>query len=105
MVVYWSKLGNKLNFLTGGEVLAGFHEVIVNPETIEAIERRKKQNHCLWRVSSTFFTHIASDNILQPLGHFANLPDVAKQYPATEAGEQVRQELRLINLGVNNSMM
>jgi len=97
--------GKQAEILTGGQVLAGFHEVIVNPETIEAIERRKKQNHCLWRVSSTFFSHIASDNILRPLGHFSNLPDVEKHYPTIEAGEQVLHELNLINLGVNNSMM
>jgi len=47
--------GKQAEILTGGEILPGFHEVAVNPETIEAIERRKKQGHCLWRVSSTFF--------------------------------------------------
>jgi len=97
--------GKQAEILTGGVVLAGFHEVVVNPETVETIERRKKQGHCLWRISSTFFSHIASDNVLKPLGHFSLLPDVEKNYPAMEAGVQVRHELELINLGVNNSMV
>ena len=43
------------------------------------------------------FGHIASDAILQPLGHFANEPD-AHKYPAVCAGDYVRSELSVIKL-------
>lgn len=43
------------------------------------------------------FSHIASDAVLKPLGHFAESP-LASQYPAMCAGEFVEQELAVINL-------
>lgn len=43
------------------------------------------------------FGHIASDAILQPLGHFAHSP-TAHQYPPIAAGEFVEAELSAINL-------
>lgn len=91
--------GKQFEWLTGGEVLAGFHEVVVCPETITAVEKAKAENRSLWRVSSTLFSHVASDNILQPLAHFAT--ENGKQlYPAVTAGQQVQNELNAIKLGV-----
>lgn len=49
-----------MEWLTGGEILAGFHEVIVTPETLKAVEKAKAEGRSLWRVSSTLFSHIAS---------------------------------------------
>jgi len=43
------------------------------------------------------FAHIASDAVLKPLGHFAELP-LATKYPPMCAGEYVEQELAVINL-------
>jgi hypothetical protein len=48
---------------------------------------------CFWQV----FGHIASDAILQPLGHFAQSP-TAHLYPPVAAGEFVEAELSAINL-------
>jgi hypothetical protein len=49
-------------------------------------------------VSSTVFAHVASDQLLQPLGRFAELEGARERYPATRAGEQVQAELEMISL-------
>lgn len=43
----------QLEWLTGGECLAGMHEVVVTKRTLDAIKLAQQQNHSLWRVSST----------------------------------------------------
>ncbi|XP_058073522.1 uncharacterized protein LOC131222472 [Magnolia sinica] len=89
--------GKELEWLTGGECLAGMHEVVATNRTIDAIESARQQNRSLWRVSSTLFAHIASDAVLKPLGHFANSP-LASKYPPICAGDFVELELAVINL-------
>eukprot|EP00252_Welwitschia_mirabilis_P024253 TRINITY_DN7130_c0_g1_i3.p1 TRINITY_DN7130_c0_g1~~TRINITY_DN7130_c0_g1_i3.p1 ORF type:complete len:391 (+),score=62.12 TRINITY_DN7130_c0_g1_i3:157-1173(+) len=89
--------GKQLEWLTGGDCQAGMHEVVVSERTLKAIERACQAGKSLWRVSSTVFGHIASDAILEPLGHFASSPS-AKNYPTMCAGEFVEQELAVINL-------
>ena len=49
------------------------------------------------RVSSTLFSHIASDETLSVLEPFKNDENV-KKYPAMRAGEQVAEELKAIEL-------
>lgn len=90
--------GKQAEWLTGGYVLAGFHEVVVADETVAAIERAKAAGKSRWRVSSTLFSHCASDKLLQPLGKFATEETLAK-YPPTKTGDQVQQELDAIKLG------
>lgn len=90
--------GKQFEWLTGGQVLAGFHEVVVTPETVSAIEKTKTEGKSLWRVSSTLFSHIASDNTLEPLDKFRTKESLEK-YPPTKAGTQVQQELAAIKLG------
>jgi isopenicillin N synthase-like dioxygenase len=55
--------GKQIEYLTGGYVLAGFHEVVVNTETIKVIDKKRKEGKSLWRVSSTLFSHINSDQV------------------------------------------
>jgi len=93
--------GKQLEWLTGGEITAGFHEVVVSPETLQALEKQKERNRPLWRISSTLFFHIASDQKLRPLAHFET-EESKKNYPEMEAGDQVMEELRLINLASPN---
>lgn len=83
--------------VAGGFVQAGMHEVLVVPDTVAAVDAARSAGRCLWRVSSTLFSHIASDEVLQPLGRFASAEANAK-YPAVPAGEQVKQELEAIRL-------
>ncbi|KDP43434.1 hypothetical protein JCGZ_16721 [Jatropha curcas] len=92
--------GKQIEWLTGGECLAGMHEVVVTDRTIDAIKMASKQNRSLWRVSSTLFSNIASDAMMKPLGHFAENPQASK-YPAMLAGEFMEKELSAINLGAN----
>ncbi|KAL2326481.1 hypothetical protein Fmac_025539 [Flemingia macrophylla] len=89
--------GKEIEWLTGGDCIAGMHEVVATKRTIDAINLAKEQSRSLWRVSSTLFAHIASDAVLKPLGHFAESP-LASKYPPMCAGEYVEQELAVINL-------
>lgn len=97
--------GKQLEYLTGGHVLAGFHEVIVTERTKAVIDARKAEGKSLWRVSSTLFSHIASDQILVPFPRFLtgdNAAEIATKYPAIDAGEQVKKELEAIELATSS---
>jgi len=93
--------GQEFEWLTGGQVLAGFHEVVVSEQTVEKIEEASKTGRSLWRVSSTLFSCIASDQILQPLGCFET-SETIKKYPPILAGTHLLAELAAINL--NNAL-
>lgn len=95
--------GKQIEYLTGGYIRAGFHEVVVTKETLKAIERRASKQESLWRVSSTLFGHIASDCVLEPLEAFANQKS-KELYPAILAGDQVLQELNHIQLGTGYTL-
>lgn len=90
--------GKQLEWLTGGQAMAGYHEVVVSDKTVAAIEKAKAAKKTLWRVSSTLFGHIASDEVLEPFKKFATEETKAK-YPPTKAGTQVQEELAAIALG------
>jgi len=90
--------GKQLEWMTGGTITAGFHEVVVTPETLQAVTRAKQENRPLWRVSSTLFSHINSDLTLKPVGNFENTKSL-KEYPPILAGTQVAEELAAIKLG------
>lgn len=89
--------GKQAEWLTGGFCTAGFHEVVVTEDTLKAVEKAKQEERCLWRVSSTCFSHINSDVVLQPLDKFAT-PETLKLWPPTDAGQQVTEELEAISL-------
>ncbi|TBU39081.1 Clavaminate synthase-like protein [Dichomitus squalens] len=61
--------GKQLEHLSGGLVKAGYHEVVVNDATLQAIERRMAghPDRPLIRISSTFFWHLSSDYDLAPI--------------------------------------
>ncbi|XP_073010884.1 uncharacterized protein [Typha latifolia] len=94
--------GKQLEWLTGGECLAGMHEVVVTKRTLQAVALARQQTRSLWRVSSTLFAHIASDAMLKPLGHFAETSNTTN-YPPICAGDYVEKELSVINLKGSNS--
>jgi isopenicillin N synthase-like dioxygenase len=99
--------GKQLEWLTGGHVQAGMHEVIVTERTQAAAAAARAAGRSTWRVSSTLFSHIASDVVLQPLLTAAHQPAAAATkaaaggggsssasldaaaYPPTPAGQQV----------------
>ncbi|KAK4523490.1 hypothetical protein GAYE_PCTG60G1386 [Galdieria yellowstonensis] len=88
------QVGAQLEYLTGGYLEKGFHEVVIT----EQAKQKAKECKSHWRVSSTLFVHVQVDSILQPLGHFQH-NELAKQYYSPiEAGAQVAQELQAIQL-------
>jgi hypothetical protein len=80
-------------------VLAGYHEVVVNKATRKVIEAKKAKGESLWRVSSTCFGHIASDQTLEPLAPF-NTPEAMKKWPSVLAGHQVDAALLCVSLSL-----
>ena len=92
--------GKQLEYLSGGRVLAGFHEVIVNPNTLTTVQRNLAlaPPPSIWRVSSTCFVHVASDNTLEPLLSKADDESKEVSFPPIKAGLQVKAELEAINL-------
>lgn len=89
--------GKQLEWLTGGRVLAGFHEVVVDDAALEAAQRARASGRSLWRVSSTVFYHIQSDQWLRPLTEYGFSADSAA-YPPMLAGDQVASELAMLKL-------
>ncbi|KHO00461.1 Isopenicillin N synthase and related dioxygenase [Metarhizium album ARSEF 1941] len=106
--------GKQLEHATGGLIKAGYHEVVVNERTVEAVERRRAQfpGRPLIRISSTLFWHLNSDFDLAPVPELAaragRLRDELRSlgrdegeppaYPPTKVGFQVQEELKHIAL-------
>ncbi|PFH57047.1 hypothetical protein XA68_15592 [Ophiocordyceps unilateralis] len=106
--------GKQLEHMTGGLIKAGYHEVVVNDETIKTMKRRRRElpDRPLIRISSTLFWHLNSDLDLEPV------PDLAERakevraeqarmgrdegepaaYPPIKVGHQVQGELKHIAL-------
>jgi hypothetical protein len=75
----------------------GCLQVVCTEATMAAMDEARRKGRSLWRVSSTVFAHIASDEELAPLGHF-RLNQGSEAYPPIFAGEQVARELERIGL-------
>ena len=89
--------------LTGGYVMAGFHEVIYNEATEEAVVRARENGKPLWRVSSTLFGHLRYEVVIEPLQELEGkmemtLEEARIKYPPMTAGEVVVEELKQIQL-------
>mmetsp|Transcript_30526 Transcript_30526/g.58781 ORF Transcript_30526/g.58781 Transcript_30526/m.58781 type:complete len:354 (+) Transcript_30526:217-1278(+) len=89
--------GKQFEWLTGGHVMAGMHEVIFSESCDSALQKARSEERSCWRVSSTLFGHIASDVLLEPLGEFGVSP-AADKYPPILCGEYVQNELDAISL-------
>ena len=89
--------GQQFQCVTGGRVLAGLHEVVVTEETAPAIMAEITAGKTPWRVSTTLFVHVRSDELLQPMSSFAT-GDALAAYPPIEAGQHVMDELKLLGL-------
>ncbi|KAI9060553.1 Clavaminate synthase-like protein [Trametes sanguinea] len=107
--------GKQLEHLSGGLIKAGYHEVVVNDATLQAIERRKVEDpdRPLIRISSTFFWHLSSDYDLAPIPALQERARALKAdainlgkvdldeeavYEPMKVGQQVQNELRHIAL-------
>ncbi|OTA03433.1 Iron/ascorbate family oxidoreductase [Trichoderma parareesei] len=99
--------GKQIEYITGGLIKAGYHEVVVNERTLEAVEARKSRfpDRPLIRISSTLFWHLNSDYDLAPIPALAERAKKVReeqarlgrdegeeiQYPATKVGFQVQE--------------
>jgi isopenicillin N synthase-like dioxygenase len=91
--------GQQMEYVMGGHVTAGYHEVVVNEATRAAMATAKAEGRSLWRVSTTMFGTVRSDATLQPFARFADEPGVrAGKYPPIKAGQQVLNELMAIGM-------
>lgn len=59
--------GKTFEHITGGYVLAGFHEVVYTDKTRENYEIAKAAGKPTWRVSSTMFTHFRHNVDCSPM--------------------------------------
>jgi isopenicillin N synthase-like dioxygenase len=84
--------GQQLEYLTGGHVKAGYHEVILSEGAQTAAKRAIQAGESLWRISSTVFAHINSDCILEPVLQ----SDDEESFPPVQAGAFVAAELEKI---------
>ncbi|KAH6607114.1 Iron/ascorbate family oxidoreductase [Trichoderma cornu-damae] len=99
--------GKQIEYITGGLVKAGYHEVVVNERTLETIGRRKAEfpDRPLVRISSTLFWHLNSDFDLAPVPALAERASKVREeqarlgrdegeevkYPPTKVGYQVQE--------------
>ena len=99
--------GIQFEHITGGYVMAGFHEVIYDQNVKDKVRANLEENknggkHSLWRISSTLFSHLRYDvdlSPLQELKHLYNEENIKnKKYPKMTAEDKVMEELKAINL-------
>eukprot|EP01083_Nonionella_stella_P302331 1041908_1 len=87
----------QLEWVTGGYIYAGFHEVVVDEGTLQCMEKWRKKNRPLWRISCTCFSHFNGDVKLDVIEQFKNKKTV-KKYPPISTWDQVMGELKKIGL-------
>lgn len=93
--------------ITGGFVLAGYHEVIYTQATKDKLEEVKQEmeatgkKRVLWRISSTMFSHLRYDVDIRPLPEmieFYNGDEANAKYLPMTSHEKLCEELKAINL-------
>jgi len=97
--------GIQFEYLTGGKVLCGFHEVVYTKEVQDLVNKTKEENKkkpenerkSLFRISSTLFSQIRQNVTLQPVEQFRN-EQTLKKYPPILTRDQVAAELKEISL-------
>ena len=103
--------GIMFEWITGGYVLCGFHEVVYTEATLRVrdqnilMTQEQGIKRSTWRISSTLFSHLRHDVDLSPLPELAHLYDesaLAKYRPMT-AHDKLCEELRAINLAPKQS--
>lgn len=89
--------GKQLQYLTGGLINCGFHEVIYTEAVKEGKLKTVKEGGIPWRISSTLFSHIRYGVIMEPFEKFKTPENTAK-YPPIDAKQYALNELEAINL-------
>jgi hypothetical protein len=93
--------------ITGGYVLAGFHEVMVTEQTKTAYEKAAAEGKITWRVSSTMFTHFENEVDCTPMKELEHLykdardsdpEEFNKSFPSRNAYDILMEELGATNM-------
>ena len=93
--------------ITGGFVLAGYHEVIYTQACKDKVDEVRHEmevtgkKRVLWRISSTMFSHLRYDVDISPLPEmieYYNGDEARAKYPSMTAHEKLFEELRAVNL-------
>lgn len=102
--------GLEFEILTGGYIKAGFHEVVYNDNTEQAVQKAKEEieagtERILWRISSTLFSHIRSNVVMHPIKGLIQLDGRVSEgedpeYPPIKAIEHVINTLKKIELWI-----
>ncbi|WWC66056.1 uncharacterized protein I303_108678 [Kwoniella dejecticola CBS 10117] len=96
--------GKQIEWLTGGLIKAGYHEVVCTQATLDTIEKRRAEypSRPLIRISSTFFWHLTPDFMLSAIPSLKQEAERRfgqhEEYGEMVVGDQVRRELGLIAL-------
>ncbi|KAM0754622.1 Clavaminate synthase-like protein [Meredithblackwellia eburnea MCA 4105] len=102
--------GKQLEYLTGGAILAGYHEVVCTEATITSLRTRQTNpatcSRPQIRISSTFFWHLSSDYLMDPSKFMEGVKSekipkraTGQQWqPPMLVGEHVQNELKHIAL-------
>lgn len=98
-------------WLTGGYIHAGFHEVCYTEDTKRVRDQKIKEaqetgsSYSPWRVSSTLFSHIRYDVDISPLPEISHLhsENAKEKYFKCTSFEKLCEELRLICLAPKQS--
>lgn len=85
--------GRQLEWMTGGYLKAGFHEVIHTQQVEQKKQERLKEGKSSWRVASTLFCHVEGDLSIQPLEKFRSA-EVDKLYPNVTSSEYLSLEFK-----------
>lgn len=100
--------GIQIEWMTGGYIKAGFHEVVYTDETKERVNKRLEDNPDakVWRVSSTLFSHIRHDVSIAPMEELRDIWDESarEKYPDMTSEEKTLEELKAISLHAETSV-
>jgi isopenicillin N synthase-like dioxygenase len=67
------QVGRVLEHLTAGEVKRGYHEVVIGEDKQDILRALIEAGEQPWRVTTTSFYNIASEEMIEPKGSFAKL--------------------------------
>ena len=92
--------GKTFEHISGGYVLAGFHEVVYTDQTKTVHEVNKAAGKIGWRVSSTMFTHFRYNVDCSPAPELSHLysEEAAKNYPKMSSFDILMTELNATNM-------
>ena len=85
--------GKQLEWMTGGYLKAGFHEVIHDKKVETQVKDNLRTGKSNWRVACALFSYVQGNLRLKPFPEF-NKEGVEKLYPSVSADDYVKQELK-----------